>query len=141
MEWVNLQFADHERALSLSLHVHPQPAKGHGTRELHGHKDTERQAWIFVTTSYVGWVPCRHTGCHRSTQLAPCLPTCESRAPDHSSGPRHPSWLCPQLTMSFTHILAPVELSMPMDVMRWASSSLEAESSFEILRMRVNVQH
>ena len=31
------------------------------------------QAWIFVTTSYVGWVPC-HTDCHRSTQLAPCLP-------------------------------------------------------------------
>ena len=92
---------------------------------------------------------CHHELCvdvsHADTLLqllsAGSLTARENRAPDHSSGPGDQSWLCPQLAMSFTHVLASVERSLPMAMMRWAGSSLEAESSFEILRSRVDLQH
>lgn len=139
MEQVCLQIVHHQGALGLALPSHPQPAIGCGIWELRGHKDATRQACTSPATSCV-WP--HYVPTHWLSQVwsAGSLTACENGAPDHSSGLGVQSWLCPWLAMSFAHVLASADCCLPMAIMRWAGSSLEAASSFDSLGSRVDLQ-
>lgn len=60
---------------------------------------------------------------------------------DHSSQTQEPVLALSPIHRSSPCILVSVDLSLPMDMMRWAGSRLEAEPGFGIFESRVDLQH